>query len=118
MINQIGNLTLNIDEHTGEFVWAYEYIRIYATRNDAEMDRLVELRVWAMDDNGKEYESDGEGFFLSPGTQCEQMAEYIKVIEAIESEVNSDYFWNEYIKNLDGFLAYVFSQKVNKFLTK
>ncbi len=118
MINQIGNLKLNIDQQTGEFVWCYEYIRIYATRDEDTWDRFVNLRVWVLDDNGKEYESTGDGFQLSKGSPAEQMAEYIKVIEAIESEMYSDYFWNEEIKNLDGFLANVFSQKINKFLTK
>jgi hypothetical protein len=118
MINQIGDLKLSIDQQTGEFVWASDWVRIYATRNDSYADRLVELLVWAKDENGNEYSSDGEGFFLSPGNKAEQMAEYIKVIEAIESEMYSDYFWNEEIKNLDGFLAHVFSQKINKFLTK
>ena len=118
MINQIGDLKLNIDQQTGEFVWASNDLKIYATRNDAEAERLVELRVWAKDINGNEYESDGEGFFLSPGTQSEQMAEYIRVITEIEKATNWPLFWEDEVKNLDRFLAYVFSQKVNKFLTK
>lgn len=118
MINRLGYFKLNIDQQTGELCWASDWVRIYATRNDAEADGLVELKVWAMDENGYEYESDGEGFFLSPGNKVEQMEEYLKVIVAIGVEVESLYFWTDWIKNLDGMLAYVFSQKVNKFLTK
>ncbi len=118
MINQIGDLKLSIDQQTGEFVWASDWVRIYATRNDSYADRLVELLVWAKDENGNEYSSDGEGFFLSPGNKAEQMAEYLKVIEAIEGATKWPLFWDDEVKNLDRFLAYVFSQKINKFLTK
>lgn len=118
MINQIGDLKLNIDVQTGEFVWASNDLKIYATRNDAEMDNMVELRVWAKDINGNEYESDGDVFFLSVGTQAEQMAEYIRVIKAIEYEAGFPIFWEDHIKNLNGFVADVFSYRVNKFLTK
>ena len=118
MINQIGCLKLNIDQQTGEFVWAYDYVKIYATRTDDPWDRWVNLRIWAMDDDGKEYESDGDGFMLSKGTMAEQMAEYIEVVRAIEKEIDTYYFWQEGILNLDSFKAYVFSQKINKFLVK
>lgn len=118
MVNQIGDLKLNIDPITGEFVWASNDLKIYATRNDAEFERLVELRVWAKDEDGNEYESDGEGFFLSSVTKEGQMLEYLRVIKTLREEMYSYYFWDEGVKNLDGFLAYVFGQRINKFLTK
>jgi hypothetical protein len=118
MINQIGDLKLSIDAQTGELVWSSYWLRIYATRNDAEVDRLVELRIWAKDEAGNEYVSDGEGFFLSPGDKRQQTAEYIRVITAIEGATRYPLFWDDEVKNLDGFLAHVFSQKINKFLTK
>lgn len=118
MINQIGDLKLNIDQQTGEFVWAYNDLKIYATRDDNTWERFVNIRIWAKDHNGNEYESSGDGFFLSPGTQCEQMSEYIRVITAIESVTIWTEFWEHGIKNLDGVLAYVFREKLNKFLTK
>lgn len=118
MINQIGDLKLNIDQQTGELCWSSDWVRIYATRNDAETVRLVELRVWAKDENGNEYESDGEGFFLSPGDNEQQASEYIRVITAIEEATRWPLFWDDEVKNLDRFLAYVFRQKINKFLTK
>lgn len=118
MINQIGDLKLNIDQQTGEFVWASNDLKIYATRNDAEAGRLVELRVWARDINGNEYESDGDVFFLSPGTQAEQMSEYLRVIKILREEMYSYCFWEDQIKNLNGFIADVFCYNVNKFLTK
>jgi hypothetical protein len=118
MLNQIGDLKLSIDQQTGEFVWSSDWVRIYATRNDTYADRLVELLVWAKDEDGNEHKSDGEGFFLSPGNKAEQMAEYIRVITAIEEATRWPLFWEDEVKNLDRFLAYVFTHKINKFLTK
>lgn len=118
MINQIGNLKLNIDQQTGEFVWSGDFVKVYATRDESTFDRWVNLRIWAMDVNGYEYESDGEGFHLCSGTMAEQMAEYIEVIKVLEKEIDTYYFWNEGIRKLNEFLGYVFSQKINKFLIK
>lgn len=117
MINQIGDLKLNIDQ-TGEMVWVSEWVRVYATRDDDPWDGWVNLRVWAKDENGYEYESSGDGFSLSAGSKAEQMAEYIRVITAIEEATRWPLFWEDEVKHLDGFLADVFSQKINKFLVK
>ncbi len=117
MINQIGDLKLNIDQ-TGQMVWASEWVRVYATRDDDPWDGWVNLRVWAKDENGYEYESSGDGFRLSAGSKAEQMAEYIRVITAIEEATRWPLFWEDEVKHLDRFLAYVFSQKINKFLVK
>ena len=118
MINQIGNFKLNIDQQTGVFCWDSKDVKIYATRNSAEGEGFVELKLWAIDINGNEFESDGEGFFLSSKTRDGKKIEYYTTIMQLVMEIETLYFWDEGVQNLDRFLGYVFTHKINKFLTK
>lgn len=101
-ITKIGNFNLERDIQTGAICWSNGDLKLWASPQFEGEENVVDVQIQYFDDNGTEYNSDGDYFELR--SECDfdaQKLQYIYVITKFLRILDTMEFYTEYHKNMD-----------------
>ena len=105
-ITKISDFNLERDIQTGAICWSNGYLKLWASPQFEGEENLVDVQIQYFDDNGKEYNSDGDYFELrNEGDYVAQKLQYIYVITQLLRLLDTMEFYTEYHTQINGAIS-------------
>jgi hypothetical protein len=117
-VTKIDCFNLERDIQTGAICWSNGDLKLWASPQFEGEENLVDVQIQYFDENGNEYNSDGDFFELRSECDLEaQKHQYLYVVTQLLKKLHTMEFYTEYYKNIDGAISKKeWDQIVNKLI--